>query len=72
MLSESQNFLLSLISEKDGKLNWYKVSRIYVNKFQSPADLSESFKNLEEEGLIESREFEGEPLPRLFITDKVY
>lgn len=70
MLTESQKTLLSLIAEKDGKLNWYKIGRIYIYKFKTPADLSESFKYLEEENLIESREIEGEPLSRLHITEK--
>jgi hypothetical protein len=70
MLSESQKVLLSLIAEKDGKLNWYKIGRAYVNKFNTPAELSESFKYLGEEELIESREMEGEPLPRLYLTLK--
>ena len=70
MLNESQKMLLSLIAEKDGKLNWYKIGRIYINKFNTPAELSESFKYLEDEGLIESREIEGEPLSRLYLTEK--
>ena len=70
MLSESQKKLLSLVAEKNGKLNWYKISRIYVNKFGSPADLSESFKYLEDEGLIESMSIEGEPLPQLYVSEK--
>jgi len=70
MLTESQKTLLSLVGEKDGKLNWYKIGRNYINKFNTPADLSESFKYLEDEALIESIEIEGEPLPRLHITKK--
>jgi len=70
MLSDSQRRLLSLVAEKSGKLNWYKVSRIYVNKFGSPAELSESFKFLEDEGLIETKPIAGEPLPQLYISEK--
>lgn len=70
MLTESQKMLLSLIAEKDGKLNWYKIGRIYINKFNTPSELSESFKYLENEFLIELREIEGEPLSRLYITEK--
>jgi hypothetical protein len=70
MLSESQKNLLSLVAEKNGKLNWYKISRAYVNRFGSPADLSESFKYLESEGLIESKPIDGEPLPQLYISEK--
>ncbi len=59
MLSESQRRFLSLVAEKNKKLNWYKVSRIYVNKFGSPAELSESFKYLGDEGLIEFKPIKG-------------
>ncbi len=59
MLNESQKTLLPIIAKRDGKLNWYKIGRIYINKFNTPAELSESFKFLE-----------GEPLARLFITEK--
>ncbi|GAA6167980.1 hypothetical protein NBRC116591_17910 [Sessilibacter corallicola] len=52
MLNEGQKKLLSLITERDDKLNWYKTGRTYINKFNNPAELSESFKFLEGESLF--------------------
>lgn len=70
MLSSSQKLLLSIVFKKDGKLNWYKISRAYLKDFGSPAELSESFSFLEKEGFIESRTIDNEPLPKIFVTEK--
>lgn len=70
MLTDSQRKLLSVIAEKNGKLNWYKIGRIHMNKFSDPADFDSSMKFLAAENFVEERSIGQEPLPSLFITDK--
>ena len=67
-LSESQRVLLRAIHAHDGQWNWYKLGRACVGSLDSPADLT--LKLLLDAGLIEERPFEGEPLPRLHVTEE--
>ena len=69
-MTDSQRKLLELIGEKDGKLNWYKIGRIHLNKFSDPADFDSSMKHLQVKGLVEERTNGGEPLPSLYLTEK--
>lgn len=70
MLTDTQRKLLSIIAEKDGKLNWYKIGRIHMNKFRDPADFDSSMKFLKSENFVVEKPVSEEPLPGLFITDK--
>ncbi len=67
-LTNSQRMLLETIHRRDGEWNWYELGRYCLGRIDSPADFQ--LKALRESGLIVSRPFEGEPLQRLYITDK--
>ena len=66
-LTKSQSFLLEVICRNSGELNWYKLGLSSWKYLYSPADFS--LKELREAGYITSELIEGEPLPRLYITD---
>jgi hypothetical protein len=70
MLTDTQRKLLSIIAEKEGKLNWYKIGRIHMNKFHDPTDFDASMKFLKGENFVVEKPVDDEPLPSLFITDK--
>jgi hypothetical protein len=66
-LSRSQRVLLEAISKHNGEWNWYKLGRFCLPRLDSPADFT--LKPLFDAGYIEGRPIEGEPLPRLYITE---
>jgi hypothetical protein len=67
-LTASQRLLLETIAKYDGQWNWYKLGRLCLSKLDSPGDFALS--PLVDAGYIEERAFEGEPLPRLHLTDR--
>ena len=66
-LSKADRLILEIIGSHDGKWNWYKVSRAYLELMDGPSELT--LKALLDAGLIEERPLENEPLPRLFVTE---
>lgn len=67
-LTASQRLLLEAIAKYDGQWNWYKLGRLCLFKLDSPDDFVLS--PLVDAGYVEERPFEGEPLPRLHLTDR--
>lgn len=67
LLTRSQRILLNVIYAHDGLWNWYKLGNYCLGRIESPAEFE--LKELRSLGLIESKPFENEPLPRLFVTD---
>jgi hypothetical protein len=65
-LTRSQRVLLETIEKYSGEWNWYKLGRLCLSKLDSPADLT--LKPLLDAGYVEEKPYEGEPLPRLYIT----
>jgi hypothetical protein len=66
-LSPSQIEILELIGKHDGEWNWYKVSRAKFDLFVESPELRSW--NYVADGLVREQVVEGEPLPRLFLTD---
>lgn len=66
MVTESELIILGVIHDHDGEWNWYKVGRRCIN-LVDPSQLS--LKPLTEAQLVEERIVDGEPLPRLFVTE---
>lgn len=66
MATESELIILGVIHDHDGEWNWYKVGRRCIN-LVDPSQLS--LKTLTEGKLVEERQVEGDPLPRLFVTE---
>lgn len=67
-LTASQRTLLEAISRHDGEWNDYKLGRACLAQLESPADFN--LRPLLDAEYIEERRFEGEPLPRLYLTDR--
>jgi hypothetical protein len=67
-LSRSQRLMLETIHKYDGQWNWYKLGRLCLSKLDSPADFT--LQPLLDAGYVQEEGFEGEPLPRLHITQK--
>jgi hypothetical protein len=66
-LTKSQRFLLEVICRNSGKINWYQLGRSSLKYLDSPADFK--LEPLLDAGYITEERIEGEPLPRLYITD---
>jgi hypothetical protein len=66
ILTRSQRILLETIDKYDGEWNWYKLGRLCLSKLDSPADFT--LKPFLEAGYVEEKPVEGDPLPRLHIT----
>ena len=66
ILTRSQRILLETIDKYNGEWNWYKLGRLCLSKLDSPADFT--LKPFLDAGYVEEKPCEGEPLPRLHIT----
>jgi hypothetical protein len=66
-LSRSQRIILEAIEKYSGEWNWYKLGRLCLPRLDSPADLT--LRPFLDAGYVEERAHEGEPLPRLYITE---
>jgi hypothetical protein len=67
-LTPSQRLLLETIRQHSGEWNWYKLGRACLHQLESPADFT--LEPLVQAGLVETRDSENEPLPRLVITPR--
>ena len=65
-LTRSQRILLETIDKYNGEWNWYKLGRLCLSKLDSPADFD--LKPFLDADYVEEKPYEGEPLPRLHIT----
>jgi hypothetical protein len=65
-LTRSQRILLETIDKYDGEWNWYKLGRQCLSQLDTPADLT--LKPFLDAGYVEELPHQGEPLPRLHIT----
>jgi hypothetical protein len=68
VLTPSQRLLLETIRQHSGEWNWYKLGRACLHQLESPADFT--LEPLVQAGLVETRDSENEPLPRLVITPR--
>lgn len=62
--------LLSIIADHDGAVDWYWIGRTHLHDFESPATFDEAMIALKRDGLIEDRQVDGRPLPKLHLTEK--
>lgn len=67
-LTPSQRILLETIRQHSGEWNWYKLGRACLHQLESPADFT--LEPLIRAGLVETRDSENEPLPRILITQR--
>lgn len=68
LLSESQTTVLRHIEERNGLCNWYQTTRALSDLFMnSPEFLS---WNYVADGLVLETLIEGEPLPKLSLSEK--
>jgi len=68
VLTSGQRLLLETIRAHQGEWNWYKLGRACLHRLESPAEFT--LDPLVQAGLVETREFENEPLPRILITQR--
>ena len=66
-LTSGQRVLLQAVSEHDGQWNDYKLGRYSMKLLDSPADFN--LCPLLDTGYLEEKQVDGEPLPRLYLTD---
>jgi hypothetical protein len=66
VLTPSQRLLLETIRQHSGEWNWYQLGRACLHQLESPADFT--LDPLIRAGLVETRDSENEPLPRILIT----
>lgn len=65
-MKSAHTTLLKMLEPRSGDWNWYQLSRAWVSR-HDPGDLD--LKTLVEQGLIAEVAQEGEPLPRLVVTE---
>ena len=66
VLTPSQRLLLETIRQHSGEWNWYQLGRACLHQLESPADFT--LEPWIRAGLVETRDSENEPLPRILIT----
>lgn len=70
MLTKDQLTLLTIIASKSGTVNWYKIGRLHLAEFTSPAEFDSSMRFLIDEALVEEKLTGDAKLPNLFVTQK--
>jgi hypothetical protein len=59
--------ILRIVAKHDGEWNWYQVGRSAFDILTEHSSMKLS--DLVSEGLVEEKPVEGEPLPRVQLTD---
>ena len=61
--------ILLLINDHDGQWGWYQLDRaLSIRQVTREKNLMAVLKRLEQNGLIQSKQVEGSPQPRYWIT----
>lgn len=68
-MTKNERIILQAIAEKDGQLNWYKLGRKHLPEFDMSENFGAALTRLKELGFVFEELIEGDPLPRLKLTD---
>jgi hypothetical protein len=68
-MTKNERIILQAIAEIDGQLNWYKLGRKYLPDLDMSENFGAALSRLVDSGLVLEKLIEGEPLPRLKLTD---
>ena len=70
MLTSDQLKLLRIIANESGNINWYRIGRLHLSEFTSPAEFAFSMQYLIDESLVEEKLTGDTQLPNLLVTKK--